>query len=187
MTEGTSGAIDVKSLMNTMEICGEKLGVNTNANEEIRGTIVKLSHIKENIEELIESYNKYAFDRKTFIKIRDKLKSGSIELIEISELETYRKQLSRINNESKYNLNLENCMDELIKTKLDSERKRIRTEIREELYTYYEQKKNETNREFCTLLALLLLLLLVIILIMAWKADRIFCDSKNMDMVNKEL
>ena len=179
--------LDIETLTKDLAICAERLRINNQTNEQIQKQRIALSQALENMKQMMENYNQYEFDRATFIKIRNRLlKSGNnSELIEETEIKTYQEQIDKIKG-SNYDLSIDNFMGDIIKQKLESERKQMRMEIREELYQYFEKNKVETNREFCTLLAILLVLLLVIILVMAWKADQLFCGSRDID-INTEL
>lgn len=161
----TANQAAVQSLINEMESCQNKFNK----------TPKEIDKMLQRLKTLTKEYSKYQSMQNIFLSIKDRLKHIETNTITESQLIEIKSQIDIIRQ------NRFEFIDDIMRESLSKEK----AKIREELHSYYQQNTNETNKEFCTLLAMLLVFLFVIIIIIAWKAEDLFCGSTEMDI--KEL
>ena len=171
-----------------MEIISSKLKVVQRQfdvhSENARQCALKLKAIKQSVDAMQREYDElhiaFIAPQHMLSTLEDTFKRNHLLSMSESELIDFESRINELKcaefkfvNASIYD---EGEMEEILRQKLEKETEKMRMSLLRD--------KQETNKEFCTLMALLLILLFVFIVVIALKAKQLFCGSDDIDIMD---
>ena len=133
------------------------------------------------LDKLRQSLNEYKSKKLQLLNLKIALSQCKASRLNETDFDLYQTKIDELKDVTFKSIMSQSFIkqevDQIVMKRLQEEREKLKKLIQKDLNEDYTQKKNETQKEFCTLLALILILFFVIVIVLAFKAEEVFCSS----------